>query len=330
MTTLMRQYRVAAVPYGAYAPIGHLDARRGQLHAERAERDLRARLEAGEVPEVVLVSPERGSEAIVGDGGQVSGVWAWTSNTKFSAGWLHRLFVSAEVEASVTEPDPVSRWFAERGSVLVHDGVIRRLVVPAWLKPVAGQLAARYGVPVDVEEPGEDLPAAPNPEPGSVLARNVFGAGRDKVITELLSAPRAALPPVEVGPDFRPPRVVSYPAWEPWGEMIGDCLCQIGDALGLPVNHCEYAILEYLPGDHFEEHTDRTGDADTWDRTVSFSLLLNEPDEGFGGGEFEIDGEVIELKSGDLIGFTAATPHSVREITWGRRLVLVAFGEWRR
>ncbi|MGI5179545.1 2OG-Fe(II) oxygenase [Dactylosporangium sp. CA-152071] len=236
--------------------------------------------------------------------------------------------MTAELEVQSSAPDFASNLYAANGSVWVSSGRVRRLTVSGWLGPVSDQLAERYGVPVDVD-PAPELPPPPLIGAGSILCRNVLP---DVLIARLLALPRPTGSLVERYPGFQPPRLAAEPPWEDWGGIISNALVGAGEVLGAPINYCgEFGVVEYLPGDRFPEHTDHIdAGADTWDRTVSFSLLLNEPDRDFRGGEFEIGGQDMDLHRGDLIAFTSRTPHAVRQITAGRRLVLVAFGEYRR
>lgn len=339
VTRCTREYRVAAADTFTPGPdddpsrgpvhSGQI-ARLGHLHAERAERELRARLAAGERPPVLLVSPERAKPARIYEGGRVLRVWAWAPPTATDNGvrraWAHCPHVVAELDAIDHEPDPASDHYAAGGSVLVRDGWVRRLTVSSWLAPVAGQLADRYGVPVDVD-PTPELPEAPPLQPGAVVYGNVLPAEHIEILRSL-PKPNIPMPPRTA--DYRPPRVAGIPPADEWDQLIGELLLAIGERLGLPVNATQYAVLYYRAGDMFAEHTDRTDDANTWDRTVSFSLLLSEPGEDFVGGQFEVEGQAVELHRGDLIGFTAATRHAVGPVVSGRRLCLVAFGEWRR
>jgi hypothetical protein len=281
---------------------------------------------------VLLVAPELTTPAVIGAGGLVHRVFAWAPKAAHHNGmrdsWTHYPHVTGELSAAIHEPDPEpSGLYAAGGSVLVHSGRLRRLVVPPWLAPAAAQLAERYGVRVDVD-PTPELPEAPPIGVDSILFR---AALPDPIIDLLTAIPRPDRPMPREEDGRLLPRVAALPPWDPWGIGFADGMARVATALNLPVNYLDsYAVVEYLPGDSFQEHTDLYEHADSWDRTVSFSLLLSEPGKDFEGGEFEIMGEPMGLRRGDMIGFTSRTPHSVTPIVAGRRLVLIAFGEWRR
>jgi hypothetical protein len=329
-----KHYRCCAAPYRP--PLADSTVHDRMAYSDRAERELRELLEAGEVPPVVLVASERAVEAEVGEGGHIGHVgpnaghvFAWRPN---SAGaqvddWRSRHHITAELEVDSHEPDPISEPYRLEGSVLVHSGRIRRIVVAQWLAPVADQLRERYGVPVDVsrEPDGPQFKVQPGPP---VLWREPLPAPTIALLRKLFDE-TGEIQPLRDG--YVPPRPHAALPWDDWGPIISALLVAVGNTLGLPVVYADASVMAYGEGDRFAEHTDIVDDVPlTHDRTVSISLLLNEPGEDFDGGEFEIDGQVIELHSGDLVGFTARTPHGVRPITRGRRLVLVAFGEYRR
>lgn len=96
---------------------------------------------------------------------------------------------------------------------------------------------------------------------------------------------------------------------------------------GLPFRTGTSSLVEYLPGHSFPPHTD-AGErlAKSLGRTVSFTILLSHPEE-FEGGALRVRDEDMEMEQGDCVGFTARTMHEVTEITSGRRLVWIAFGE---
>ncbi|GAA1550429.1 hypothetical protein GCM10009827_083870 [Dactylosporangium maewongense] len=330
-STHTRHYRIAAADTYTRGPRNR-PAREGHLHAERAERELRTRLAAGERPSVVLVAPERATRAKIGQDGHVSKVFAWAPPAAGDIGlrdfWTHVPHVTADLDVHAARPDFASDLYAANGSVWVTSGRIRRLAVSQWLAPVAGQLVERYGIPVDVDLTPE-LPPCPPIGVGAVLGRSMLP---DALIARLLALPRPTRRLIEPHEGYRPPILAAEPPWGEWGDLISNTLVQAGKALGAPINYCgEFGVLEYPPGYQFNEHTDYVDEnADTWDRTVSLSLLLNEPGRDFRGGQFELGGKDMDLHRGDLVAFTARTPHAVRKVTAGRRLVLVAFGEYRR
>lgn len=115
------------------------------------------------------------------------------------------------------------------------------------------------------------------------------------------------------------------PAW--YHERIGSLLQAVAHRFGLPFRTGTASIVEYLPGDEFPPHTDAGERLEkSLSRTVSFTAMLSKSTD-FDGGRLLFDGEDPNLERGDLAGFTARTMHEVTEVTGGRRLVLIAFGE---
>lgn len=326
-----RHYRAVAVDrFTSASP--DVFAIKGMDAAERAERDLRSRLEAGQIPQVMLVSPERARKAVIGRGGHVSNVFAWRADTDprgLSAIWTHSPHVTAELDAHSTIPDPVSRIYAERGSVAVRSGRLRRLLVSPWLAPVVSQLASRYEIPVVVHGAVALPPARPVGEGSAVVREALPYEGVSAMLAIPPTPERFEMMQSDQAQGIWTPRPYSTP--RKFEAVVATALGQLSEHFGADVNLCNYQICEYLPGDEFEQHTDRyDAAASSWDRTVSFSLLLSEPGVDFEGGEFEVNGISQGLRRGDLIGFTALTPHAVRKVTAGRRMVLIAFGEWCR
>lgn len=328
----IRHYRVVAAD--TYLPGWPANARVGQLRAERAERQLRARLAAGEVPDVLLVGPESNAPAEIGRSGRVTDVWAWGTRlhggeySNLQENWTNNPHVTAELTVTRHEGDPMCPIYAAAGSIRVLTGRVQRLKVPIWLAPVSSALTARYGVPVDVDITPELPPA---PALGSKWM--VF----PQVVPNLIIDRIAAIPrkPRDLRRDyednFRDRLLRADLPWHEWGNLVSDMLAVVAKTFQLPVNFGQGGVLEYSAGSSFPEHTDRSQDeVDSWDRTVSLTLMLSEPGEDFTGGEFEIDGEPIELHRGDVVGFTSVTPHAVREVTSGRRLILLGLGSYWR
>lgn len=328
----VKLYRIAADPYDPPAEGASVFDR--IQHAARAERQLRDQLAAGHIPEaVVLVASERATPADIGPAGQLRQVFAWAPG---SAGnnyttWCSRHHIVAElneVHDDQVQPDPLSDELANEGSRLVDACSIRRLVAAHWLSPVTQLLADRYGVHIDVSHEAP-RPASPPVQPArAVHIRNALPAGVIEELAELFEQ-TADYPDLEAG--YRPPRPHAALNWAEWGPVVQEILGAIASAYRLPITYASASVMAYTQGDRFEQHTDIVDNLPTtWDRTVSCSALLNQPGQDFEGGELEISGQVVELQRGDVLGFTAATPHAVRPITSGRRLVLVAFGEYHR
>lgn len=87
-------------------------------------------------------------------------------------------------------------------------------------------------------------------------------------------------------------------------------------------------VLRYTAGFGHDWHADRSHAYQfASERTVSFSVLLNEPGQDFTGGEFETEFGPVDLHAGDAVLFTAETQHRVAPVTAGARLVIVCFAE---
>lgn len=328
MATYYRQYRVVAEDTWRRPDLdagGHLGSptKYGQHLAAMAERELRGRLAAGECPQVILVSPEFGRPEPCIRGRIARRVHAWTDPESATASdWLHACHAMSALETrSAPEPDEYGP-FADDGAVILREARMAGLVVSSWLAPVAEQLESTYGVPL-VVNPAPDVPAPVVEAQPPWVMRGFLAPDQVKTMRqEFKRAHRAG----ETERDETDPG-------DTWGTVE---LCQtalpllqtVGRHFGLPVDAVTSHVIRYGPGDDFDEHTDATEEyADSLDRTVSFSLLLSEPGEDFTGGKFYANGERVKLRAGDLVGFTARTPHRVGAVKSGRRLVWVGFAE---
>lgn len=328
VTQLMdRVYRIVAASYRN--PPRTMSVADRVDHAEHAERRLRTRLAAGERPDVVLIAPERAVRSGIGrDGTLTEACFAWSPdhvNGDLSYSWLHAPRVLGTLEVDRWHRDPVSDLYAANGSVVVTAGRLASLTIAPGLAPVAERLRERYGVPVTVV-PGEDVPpprveSAPALVIPSVLTRGEVMSARRHFARELRR------PTVGRVPDrYGITRPISHPPSE-LVDLAGDLLLQVGDHFGLPVDHVTSLFAAYDRGDGFPLHQDICELASTHDRTVSFSVMLSEPGEHFRGGDLLVNGEPVKARIGDLVGFTAATPHEVTTVTSGRRAAWIAFGE---
>jgi alkylated DNA repair dioxygenase AlkB len=97
------------------------------------------------------------------------------------------------------------------------------------------------------------------------------------------------------------------------------------ELVGLPVNAHNLFVGRYPPGADLNWHIDMDP---PYDDTVSFSLMLSDPGQDFTGGEFATFDGTVALQSGDLVAFTARTPHKVAPVETGERIVLICFGRW--
>lgn len=321
MYTFYRHYRVAADTFRDCH--SRASAEDGMHTTELAERDLRALLASGSVPDVVLVTPERGLvEQCTPQGVLERQVFAWMDDDQIDA-WIHAPHVLAEVEAIDAEEDPVSEEYAAHGSVRLPAGAqLTRLHVSPWIAPVAEALRTRYGVPVSVVS-GADIPPPKVERAPPAVAMGVLApedcermwdayCGQDYANGQRLvsTAGPAVLPPDELA------------------ELAEQLLVAFGQIYGLPVTRSVPVLVCYGEGDYFGEHCDAgEAKASTLDRTVSLTMMLAKPGEDFTGGDLIVNGKLMELRAGDVVGFTARTPHEVRPVETGHRLVLVALGE---
>lgn len=319
-----RFYRLVALPFAEMDSCG--TAAEGLHRAEMAERDLRDRLLRGECPDVALVAPERCLlSSVEADGALSAPAFAWDPERGALRGWMHSPHVVADVEATRHVLDPTCDVFSDAGSRLVTEGRITGLAVAAWVAPVAEQLSEKYGVEVRISDvPDRPAPSVVAADP--IVFKGVLDAKMRAHLKDYFDEAKQTFRPLSRGD-----RTVgkSYvPTDMDMTRGAGRMLASAAQHFGLEVDSWEDALMEYGPGDSFQEHTDVVDDlAKSLDRTVSFSALLSEPGADFKGGSMVINGEKVKLGAGDLVTFTARTPHSVRPIKTGRRLVWVAFGE---
>lgn len=329
MSYYCRLFRVVADDWQPQPPNAGrgLAAARGHHLTELAERDLRARLAAGDRPGVMLVAPERASAEPILPGGRITRpVFAWTLDATGAGAFMHAPHAFGKLWAADDEPDPVSDEYAKHGSVRLPVARLAELTVAPCLAPVADALRDRYGVPVIVG-PGEDVPM-PDVQPGPAAV--LSGALPPEVLDQLWEwIGRQAFDPRvrNMGGQRQPGGVmISPPSWlTPW---LYSAFQPLVDYFDLPVDAVNAQVVAYDVGECAREHVDNTpGNAKMLDTTISLSALLSEPGEDFTGGQLRVNGQPIDLHAGDVCGFTAATPHEVTPVESGERLVVIAFGE---
>lgn len=328
MTMMHRHYRVAAADTFVDTPSA-VPAAESVGRAELAERDLRARLAAGERPEVILIAPERSVRSEVADDGELTGpCFAWdldAAHEALSDVWLHAPHVLGVLEVDDYRPDPFP-FFGQRGAVQVTGGRLTELRVSSFLRPVADHLSARYGVPVRAYDDPDIPPPVVEPADAMVLPNVLTTASIDELWHHVVDAQDTnhTIPNrLNVGRLFVAPP-------EELVDVAGQLLNMAAEHFGLPeVTDWQTAIVLYdEEGDHFPEHTDIDDRIpNSFDRTVSFSVLLGQQGEHFDGGDLIVNGKHVDAPEGTLVAFTAATPHEVTPITRGERLVWIAFGE---
>ncbi|CAN5713927.1 hypothetical protein BH11ACT8_BH11ACT8_12260 [soil metagenome] len=314
MPDFIRFYRVAAADHKDCPP--GRGAAWSMDHAEAAERALRARLEAGEIPDVVLIAPERSTVEPCVEGGRIlAPVHAWRE----ALPWLHAPHAVGSLRATSFEPDTKHPSFEAAGSVVLTNARLCQLKVSAFLAPVADKLRDRYGVLVDVV-PGTPVPA-PDVQPGPpVVLRGILDAASCRNLWD------DYLACTDDYPGSHPADVI--PAPDELHDLVYQLLSVVADGIGLPVDGAQSALANYLEGVRFGEHIDADPEhARMLDRTVSVSIMLNRPGIDFHGGALVIDGERVDLEQGDAAVFTATTLHRVEPVTWGHRFVAVGFGE---
>ncbi|NHA01888.1 hypothetical protein G5V59_25660 [Nocardioides sp. W3-2-3] len=316
-----RHYRVAALPFRDMPTT--MAAAAGIARAEAAERRLRDRLAHGDVPEVFLVAPERARRSCISAYGKLmepAHAWSGQDHGPLSSAWLHSPHASATIDAHEWHEDE-HPFYAGHGSVVVTSGFLRGLRVAPWLLPVADQLAARYGVPVEVVD-GPDVPMPHVPVADPIHLPNVLTIDERAMFRRHLDTNAGQVIPGRRGLKRK---WVTPP--DPYTTAAGELLRLVGRAYRLPVSAWQTAITEYRPGDAFELHADHVPTMpNTWDRTVSFSVLVSDL-EDFAGGTLVVNGQSVPLGPGDVAGFTATTPHEVMPITQGRRIIWLGFGE---
>ena len=77
-------------------------------------------------------------------------------------------------------------------------------------------------------------------------------------------------------------------------------------------------IIEYLEGMYLKPHVDNITEYPRW-RT---GLVLVSNSDEFDGGDFTLNGDIIDLKKGNLNILDATIPHGVSEIKRGKRYTL--------
>jgi len=322
----IRHYRVVAVDDFDALPL-EADSADGVAAAEAAERRLRARLEAGERPEVALVAPERARLAEVDTAGQLlAPAFAWRDAAgDLARAWLHAPHVLAELEANDTTRDYTSDFYAAHGSVVVLGGRLVRLSVTPFLEPVLRQLVTRYGVQhvsvTGLEVPMPDVAPAPALVVNDVLppaSLAMINARFDELLAESehnqIPGRRGFMRPTVVPPELVP--------------LAGQVIAKVGEHFDLPVTTWQTGVTRYLAGERFGMHTDALDRLpSSLDRTVSFSLVLSRRGVDFDGGDLVVGGQRHAPDAGACVGFTARTPHEVEPVTWGERRVWITFGE---
>lgn len=330
MSMYVRYYRVAALPYTDPSDRDFPDSREGTerryRYAQQVENAFLDALHAGRRPRAVLVAPERGTLADIKPGGLIYRAWAWQARGAEYGSIRHTEFprVAAYVESSSAFPDPASASFAREGSVVVKVGRIRRLQVHGSLAPIAQQLANTYGLEVSVM-PSIGPWADVTPQPPRVWRGAVTG---DRLAELRAHATKDRL----AAPDGRRSGGLGrIDLYEPYtGELlhrIEQLAYMVGAHFRLPVDAWQGLAMRYHAGAEHARHKDRnpTKEAESHGRTVSFSLMLSQHGRDFTGGKFETPDGAANLDAGDLIGFTSETPHRVRPVKTGERLVAVCF-----
>lgn len=92
-----------------------------------------------------------------------------------------------------------------------------------------------------------------------------------------------------------------------------------------------FQYTKYEPGGHYTWHWDRHLGYENWERKISLTVCLSDPEE-YEGGELEIvhTGDItkpvsLKPKKGDIVYFSSYMPHRVVPITSGTRRSLVGW-----
>ena len=105
-------------------------------------------------------------------------------------------------------------------------------------------------------------------------------------------------------------------------------------AFGAEIRCChQLQFTKYNKGHFYGQHIDLLRPSGTaYERKLSISILLSEPDD-FEGGDLIIEGNKVELtQRGAAVVFPSLIPHEVTKVTKGTRLSLVSWIEgppWR-
>lgn len=117
-------------------------------------------------------------------------------------------------------------------------------------------------------------------------------------------------------------------------ESIAHLISRVNyDKFGLELSHIEtLQITKYGVDQHYHWHMDTVNNGSVTDRKLSMSMLLSDPEKDFDGGEFCIvrNGDIekpsiVNLKKGDCVFFQSFFPHTVKPVTRGERISLVAW-----
>lgn len=327
MATVFRAYRVA--PAGHVNPPAYEGTRPRQRRAYLASLRVRRALEAGRIPAVTLVGPERADRSRIGPDGTVSDVWAWKS--LHPTDWHHAQIVTghtdvpdvvAVIDTDDYAPDHASQAFADAGSVVVRRGRVTDLIVARWLAPVAPDIAGAHPtLNVVLSREGRDrwVPVEPAPP---LVSRGVLTDDECDLLIEHHRQHASHQPRPDASSQ------VLAPAQGRWGDRLRDIAALGSEHFGLPVDRMIVPhVARYDPGTSHAWHVDMNIEVEPWraPSTVSFSALLSRPDVDYRGGQLETDDGVVDLGRGDVASFTALTRHAVREVTQGARYVLVGF-----
>ncbi len=157
----------------------------------------------------------------------------------------------------------------------------------------------------------------------SGTAAGVVRAGINRLDDSVRRTTVLTLPP-KASSRVRDPIVSNIPKFEEY--------------FALHLQNCEeIQFLVYREGGYFRAHRDRnnTPNEPEYIRTRQVAVVLflndmNDPREGFGGGELLVYGEVnrcqrIVGKSGMLVAFPSDTIHEVTQVRWGERFTAVTF-----
>jgi len=315
-TPVFRLYRVAASDTFAIPSLDVLPSER-TAYTRTVESELHARLLRGDALSPVLVAPERATPALFGRSGKVSNVYGFLLGEgihPLAEAYLDNPAVIGLIDADAYEPDPVAPDdFRDAGAVVVTHGRLTGLMVAPWLAPLSEFLSETYGVPVTLMETEDPVRS----QPPIVLPRILDAETCTQLIKHMDTTTLSASP---THPD-------SFWCSAPLDLFDVDrLLARVAPLYGLPMDRTVLALRRYDVGGDHPWHTDAyEGDPSSLNRTVAFSIPLNDTYEG-GTMELEHVG-ALDLRPGDAVVFTARTWHAVTAVTKGSRYVLLGFSE---
>lgn len=104
-------------------------------------------------------------------------------------------------------------------------------------------------------------------------------------------------------------------------EEIGDIWHHIKQVTQLNCDLVYSRILKYNKTCHISRHLDSYNPEHQKENDLSLIVQLSDPSD-YQGGKLIVDGKMMDMKPGDLVGYTYDVPHEVKIVRSGTRHVL--------